>query len=329
MRGVPEDSESHPRIGGEINTPHAERVIRAFAARQHGVVSKRQLLAAGLSPKMIERRCAAGRLIPVHRGVYAVGHASLRREGLWLAAVLAAGPGAALSHRDAATLHGLLHGNAPRIDVTTPGQRRVPGVRIHARRVLDAKDMITVQGIPTTTISRTLVDLAEVLPHQRLRKALEEADRAGALDVNDIEDALRRTRGRRGGGHATLVAALEAHDGRETRITRSELEDRFLALLDAHAIPRPQTNANIDGLEVDAYWPDAGLVVELDGYAFHRTRAAFQHDRERTNALTLAGYTVLRFTYGDVMLRAAETAARVTRARGSAPRPRRSARPAR
>jgi predicted transcriptional regulator of viral defense system len=149
------------RIGGELDT-HRDRAIAGLAARQHGVVNRRQLLDAGVSDKAMERRLRSGHLVRLHRGVYAVGHAQLRPEGRWLAAVLAAGPGAALSHRSAAALHGVRDGDGA-IDVTTTRRATVRGVVIHRTTVLAAQDVTTRRGVPITTLPRTLVDLAGIL----------------------------------------------------------------------------------------------------------------------------------------------------------------------
>jgi very-short-patch-repair endonuclease len=241
------------------------------------------------------------------------------------------GPNAALSHRDAAALHGLRLSNGALIDVSTSAARKGGvGVRAHARVTLDLADITTVDAIPVTTVARTLVDLAGIVPPDNLAKTLSEAERLGKLDVRALDAALKRTRGRHGQGHQALSAALAELVHHGPRLTRSELEDRFVALLDAHSLPSPHMNARIEGVEVDALWPAEGVVVELDGYAFHRGARSFQRDREKTNDLLLAGYVVLRFTYEDVVRRPAATAERVaralSRARGFARPPRAAAR---
>jgi predicted transcriptional regulator of viral defense system/very-short-patch-repair endonuclease len=301
--------------------------IAELAARQHGVVSRGQVLAAGIAPTTLRDRVGRGQLVPLHRGVYAVGHAHLRREGHWLAAVLAAGPGAVLSHRDAAALHALRPSNRPRIELSTPRERKPTAkLDVHARRALAADDVTAVDGIPVTTVARALVDLAEVLSHQALMKALGKAERQGKLDVVGIEQALARVRGRRGGSGAKLRAALAELAAAGTTMTRSALEDRFLCLLDAHDLPRPATNRHIAGYEGDAVWTTARLVVELDGWDAHKTRRAFQHDRAKGNAIQAAGYVLLRFTHDDVARRpnevAAQIAARLSPTSGSARPPR-------
>jgi hypothetical protein len=285
-----------------------------LAAGQHGVVSRGQLLDAGITRTMIEQRLASGQLVRLHRGVYAVGHAHLRIEGFWLAAVLAAGPRAALSHRDAAALHGLRPSSRPRIEVSTPLERkRTAKLDVYGRRLLDAEHITTVAGIRVTTVSRTLVDLGEVLAHQALVKVLGEAERQLELDVTGIDECLHRLRGRRGPATAKLRRALAELDAHGATLTRSPLEDRFLPLLDAHDIPRPATNAYVAGYECDAVWHAARVAVELDGWDGHKTRRAFQHDRTKGNAIQAAGYALLRFTHADVVRRPDEVAADVAK----------------
>lgn len=299
---MPELSTSTGDNDQQTCTVPAEAAIGRLAAGQHGVVARRQLATLGVTETMIRDRMRSGQLLRLHAGVYAVGHRQLRREGIWLAAVLALGPGAALSHRDAAGLHDLRAANHARVDVTTTrrGTRPQPGIELRRTTVLDARDVTVVGAIPVTTIARTLVDLASVLPRQQLARALREADIRRAVDAHDVEDALSRTRNRPGSGHATLRAVLEEHRDRGLQLTRSVLEDRFLALLAAHGLPRPATNARVGPFEVDAFWPARRLVVELDGWQHHHDRVAFQRDRDKGNALIELGCTVLRFTHDDV-----------------------------
>lgn len=258
---------------------------------------------------MIDKRLARRRLVLLHRSVYAVGHAHLRPNGYRLAAVLAVGPGAVLSHRDAAALHGLRDGGGTRIDVSTPAQRRsTQRIRIYGRRALDALDVTTVDGVPVTTVARTVVDLGEVLAHQALTKVCSEAERQHVLDTKGIEEAIGRVRGRRGSATAKLRAALADLAAHGATLTRSHLEDRFVSLLEAHDLPRPATNAYVAGYEFDAVWRAQRLAVELDGWDGHKTRRAFQHDRTKGNAAQQAGYALLRFTHADVMRRPDEVA---------------------
>jgi predicted transcriptional regulator of viral defense system len=298
------------------NVGHPDRALGELAAPQHGVVARRQLEAAGVTRQMVASRVASGQLVRLHRGVYAVGHARLRREGWWLAAVLAAGSGAVLSHRDAAALHGLRPpGDRRRVDVTTAGRAvGTSRIDVHRTTVLASEDAAIVAGIPVTSIARTLVDLAAVVTARELGKALEEAERQRRFDLRGIEEALERTRQRRGRGHSTMRQGLEELRATGASVTRSELEERFVALLDARSVPRPWTNYGIEGMEVDACWPEQRLVVELDGWDSHGTRQAFQRDRSRSNDLAATGWTLLRFTHADVTRRPADVAARVAHA---------------
>jgi predicted transcriptional regulator of viral defense system len=288
--------------------------IAALAAGQHGVASRAQLLDAGIRPTTLRDRVERGQLVQLHRGVYAAGHGHLRPNGYRLAAVLAVGPGAALSHRDAAALHGLRAGGGTRIDVSTPAERSsTERIRVHGRRALNARDVTTVDGIPVTTVARTLVDLGEVVAADALRKALGEAERQRTLDVKGIEEAIGRLRGRRGASVARVRAALADLAAHGATLTRSHLEDQFLSLLEAHDLPRPATNAYVAGYEFDAVWHADKLAVELDGWDGHKTRHAFQHDRTKGNAIQAAGYALLRFTHADVMRRPHEVAADVAK----------------
>jgi very-short-patch-repair endonuclease len=282
-----------------------DRLIGALAARQWGVVTRGQLLDAGLSGTVVRGRARSGRLLLVHRGVYAVGHARLRREGHWLAAVLAVGPGAVLSHRDAAGLHGLRPANHARIDVTTTRNRSdEPGIQVHRTRVLDAQDVTTVSGIPVTTVARTLLDLAGLVPHDHLAKAIKEAERQRSFDLRKVEAALARTRGRCGPGHRALREAIAEHAALGLSASDSALEDAFLRLVRDQSLPSPALNAYVEGFRVDTVWRTSRVAVELDGWAHHHTRAAFQRDRERDAALTAAGWRVVRFTHHHVTRRA-------------------------
>ncbi|MGN6190430.1 MAG: DUF559 domain-containing protein [Conexibacter sp.] len=183
-------------------------------------------------------------------------------------------------------------------------------IRLHPA-TLAARDLTTVEGIPVTTVERTLVDLADVVPEDSLAKALREADYLRVLDVHRLRDAMARTRHRPGPGHARLTAVLEEHRRRGTQLTRSVLEDRFLVLCERHGVPRPRTNFHIGAYEVDACWPQHRLVVELDGWGRHKDRVAFQRDRDKGNALAEAGWRLLRFTHDDVVRRPTETVARI------------------
>jgi very-short-patch-repair endonuclease len=275
--------------------------VAEVAAAQYGVVSFAQLRAVGLGRGAVEKAVRGERLIRLHTGVYAVGHRVLRVEGGRLAAVLACGEGAVLSHRSAAAHWELLPTARTLVDVTTPRtRRRVPGIDVHRSRSLDARDTTTHQGIPITTVSRTLLALAATIHAGRLETALAQAERLQLYDQRAITDLLQRANGHP--GKATLAQATAG----EPKLTRSELEQRFLALVRKAGLPEPLSNhvlADLDHQrhEVDFYFPAHRLVVELDGWDTHRTKAAFKSDRRRDAALTSIGYRVMRFTYDDVV----------------------------
>jgi very-short-patch-repair endonuclease len=263
--------------------------MAALANRQHGVVARDQLVELGLSRNVIARHVQRGRLHRLHRGVYAVGHRALSREAHWMAAVLASGDGAVLSHRSAAALWGIRDSRRATIDVTSPRERRRPGIDTHHARL--APDEVTMhRAIPVTTPARTLLDLAALLDQHRLARA---AERAEALRLTSPTSlgALAARYPRRPGTPA--IRRLQPTD----TTTRSELERRFLTLLEAEKLPRPLVNTPIDRYEADFAWPAANLIAELDGYQTHATRAAFERDRARDRTLQTQGWRVLRITW--------------------------------
>lgn len=307
---------------GQRSIDTHERTIAALAERQYGVVARGDLLKAGLSPAAIDRRLTYGTLVLLHRGVYAVGHRRLTQDGFWLAAVLAAGPTALLSHRDAARLHGLGRWRAPRgvVEVTTTRRAAsTTAVTIYARRRLAPADAAAVAGVPVTTVARTLVDLADVLDRDRLATALGEAERVHRLDARELHAAAERVAHRRGPGPARLREVLADHARRGVTLTRSELERAFAALVRTHGLPAPVLNARVEGVEIDALWRAERLAVECDGWAFHRDRRAFQRDRDKANGLQLRGWRVLRFTHADVVERPQRVAAAIGAALAASP----------
>lgn len=274
--------------------------VAELAERQWGVLCLAQLRELGVSRGAREHWLQSGRLRPLHLGVYALGHAALRREGRWLAAVLACGPHAALSHGSAAALWGIRATTATRIDVTAPRSRGpLAGIRVHRSRGLAAEDVTTTLGITTTTVARTLLDLATSTSVAGLESALARAYAQRLVDANDITAVVTRANGHHGTG--TLRRATL----REPRITRSALERRFLNLVRAAGMPEPETNVwiTLDGGEewqLDVLWRRRQVIVELDGWATHRTRAAFEGDRARAARLTAAGFRHLRFTHRQI-----------------------------
>jgi very-short-patch-repair endonuclease len=212
-----------------------------------------------------------------------------------MAAVIACGSTAVLSHGQAAALHGLRPSGSGPINVTAPGRsrREIAKVRSHGVRRLHDADVTMVDGIPSTTVARTLLDLAETVRPQQLRLGLEAAERLELFDLRDINAAIERNPGRH--GIKPLTEALTDLTG-PAPWTQSELERQFLALIREHGLPEPQANVVVAGLTVDFYWPAQRLVVEVDGYAFHRTRAQFEADHRRDATLQVNDLRVIRPT---------------------------------
>jgi hypothetical protein len=273
-----------------------EEELATLARRQHGVVARRQLEEIGVAERTIERWLSVGRLHRLHRGAYAVGHDRVGARGRRLAAVLACDPDAFLSHRTAAALWGFA-GNAREIDITSPrgnqGRARMPGIRLHRCRLHHDEEMSVRDGIPTSSVARTLLDLAEAVSPSSLAHAWEEADRLRLLRLSEVTRVCERARGRRG---LRPIRKLLTEAPAPTA-TRSPLEDRVVSLCREFGLPAPMTNVEILGREVDAYWPVVRLIVEADSFEFHRHRAAFERDRARDAAMQAAGYRVVRLTH--------------------------------
>jgi predicted transcriptional regulator of viral defense system len=273
--------------------------LAGLAARQHGVFTLGQACALGLSESAVRRRAQSARLFRIHRGVYAlVARRLLSREGRWLAAVLACGDQAALSHRSAAHLHELRATTRAGIDVIVAGTmpHRHPGIDLHRSVNVAPNDVTTIRGIPVTTIDRTLLDLAAVVGRHQLARALHQADLLRLLDVSSIARQLERN------PHAPGASTLRAELDLPTELNDSPLEDRFLAAWRASGGPEPERRPYIDPgdggvlLRPDFVWRDAKVAVETDGRETHDTRAAFEEDRLRDQRLTAAGWIVIRVT---------------------------------
>lgn len=302
--------------------------VWALARRQHGVVSRTQLVSLGIHPQAIKHRLARGRLHRTRwRGVYAVGRPQLSRCGLWLAAVLACGRGAALSHRPAATLWGLGWWQRA-IEVTVPWSRnpRAAGVVVHRSMRMGADDLTTLHRIPVTTPVRTLIDLAGCLraggapaiTRDDLEAAINEADRRDLVDPETLRTALDARAGEPGVG-----VLREILDRRTFTLTDSALERRFLPIARRAGLPPPLTQQWLNGHRVDFYWPALELVVETDGLRYHRTPGQQAADRRRDQEHAAAGLTVLRFTHAQVVGEPGQVAATllaVASARGRAER---------
>jgi len=287
------ESRFSPAERAQSDSRAVEREISALAGRQRGVVSRHQLLVLGLSGKAIGRRVAAGRLIPLHAGVYAVGHRALAPGWREHAAVLACGPDAALAHRSAGVWLGMLGRWSGPVHVVIPRStdRGRDGIVVHRCPGLSPRNVLVQDGLRCTSPARTLVDLAATEP-RLLGRALREAE-VRRLDVGDVHRLLADHPRRRGA--RALRAALAAF-APGTADARSPLEHDLLDLLQASRLPPAQANAVVCGFTVDLLWPEHRVVVECDGRGTHDTASAFEEDRRRDVALQLAGHLVLRFT---------------------------------
>jgi predicted transcriptional regulator of viral defense system len=235
-----------------------ERELARIADGQHGVVTRTQLLHAGVTPAEIAHRVRTGALLREHRGVYRVGHRAPSVEARYLAAVLACGRGAVLSGRAAAHLLGLLKGRPPRAEVTTRTERHVPGVVTRRERGAESRDAIARCGIPVATVATTLVDIAAVLDVDTLARACHEARVRHGTAPAHVDAVLARRSNTKGA--AKLRRILHG----DVRVTLSGLERRFLDLMRSAGLPLPQTNRPAGGRRVDCRWPERRLTVELD-----------------------------------------------------------------
>jgi len=280
-----------------------DREIALIAKPQHGLISLDQLRGLGMDRKTAHKRVELGALHQVHTGVYSVGHSPLSRESRFMAAVLACGPSAVLSHRSAAVLLRLRKDSHTWIDVTAPNRRgRIPmGINAHRDGSLRPADRTSTRGIPCTNVSRTLLDLAAVVPVWELRKAISEAEVLRILDHAAVRQLIKRSRGRRGVARLRMVMD-EIHP--QTKRTRSDMEIDFLRMCERADLPQPEVNVKLEvgGRRVmpDFLWRDAGLVVEADSRRYHDTGSAFQSDRKREQQLQLAGWRVSRCTWEQI-----------------------------
>jgi very-short-patch-repair endonuclease len=266
-------------------------------------------LVLGFSSQAIKTLVARARLQRIHRAVYAVGHTRLTANGRWMAAVLACGRDAVLSHRDAAALHDLRQIGSGLVHVTAPRKHELEGIRCHWARTLDPRDTSIVDGIPVTSLARTYLDIAELLTHARLIDALEAGQRQNRLDVGALHAVIARNHGRH--GIEPLHAAIAKLDD-EPALLQSPPEHAMRALIRHHGLPQPQFNTYIEGELVDLVWPQHRLVVEVDGWGYHRSKRSFATDRRRDRKLVRAGWRVVRFTADDVTDRPEEVAAELS-----------------
>jgi len=268
-----------------------DAAVMAIAASQHGVVTTAQLASAGLSRDAIVHRVRVGRLRRLHRGVYLVGPLTgpLTKE---MAALFACGERAALSHATAGARGGLLP-DSPVVHVSAAGNlRRHGGVRVHRVARLHSADITVRDGCRLTTPARTLADLASHLATRELQRAVEEAQVQRLVTRHELLTLLPSR------SSPALRRAIEDHQ--EPALTRSEAERRLLDLIRSAQLPPPRTNTRVGRYEVDFFWPDQRLVVEVDGFAFHSTRAAFERDRLRDANLHAAGRRVMRVTWRQI-----------------------------
>jgi very-short-patch-repair endonuclease len=281
-----------------------------IARRQCGVVTRKQLLALSVNRRDIDRMIAAKQLHPLHRGVYLVGHPVAPPGAREMAATLACGPQAFVSHRDAAVIHKLLPYPADPGPVHVTVARdcgRRPGIAVHRVAELRPDEVGRLDGIPVTSPARTLIDLA-AMGSAEVEQAWAEAEHRGLVDRGEM---LARSIGRPGA--KLLRRVLNAGPA----LTRSEAERKLLQLIRAAALPSPAANARLNGFEVDFLWPGPRLVVEVDGFAFHGNRGAFERDRVRDATLIAAGYAVIRVTWRQLGDRPEAVVARIAAALAS------------
>lgn len=302
-------------------TPPEMRVAR-LAAAQNAVVSRRQLLACGLTSSQITLRTRRGTLHRVYRGVYAVLRAdALTVRGRLTAAVLACAPGAVLSDWAAGVWWALVEPDGRHPEVTVPGDRgrKVAGIRVHRRLGLDRRDVWMSEGILVSSPARTALDLAATMPSTALRRTLRQAQAEGRVSVRQLQDVVSRAHDHRGASRLRAVIA----DGPTP--TRSAAEDLLLDLLDEAALPRPEVNARLrlDGTTVmpDLLWREQKLIVEVDGDRFHTSTYARDHDGRRQALLEAEGYRVLRVSYRQLVEEPDRTIARIAHALAFMPTP--------
>jgi predicted transcriptional regulator of viral defense system len=302
-------SEPYGRFPAEASI---EAAIAAVAARQHAVLGLDQLRRLGLSARAAQKRARSGRLHRVHRGVYSlVPRRLLTRQGHWMAAVLASGAGAVVSHRTAAALHGLIQYNGRKLDVTVPGPNRRYGgpFVVHRSTTLTRRDVTAVDNIPCTTVARTLLDLAEVVDRRRHERAFDQAEIQEFLDSAAIADQLERN-STRPAARKTKTLLAEHYPG--STLTESQLEEAFLALCRRAGLPQPEVQQWInlpdggDPIRADFLWRPEHVIVETDGEKYHKTSQRRSSDRRKDQRLTLYGFRPVRTDAKQVLGRPAE-----------------------
>jgi hypothetical protein len=293
----------------KLHTESLDRRLARLAGRQHGVVGRWQLHELGLTDQMIKTRVAHAGLNGIHRGVYAVGHTAITVESRWMAAVLAHGPNAVLSHRSAGQLWGIYPRSRIATEVTVPGSKKTKRGIVAHRGSLMADEVVRVRGIPVTSVPRTMFDLAGMLIEREVERAWNEMEVREYRDRLSVPDLLERYPGRKG---SPLLARLADPKTTPVGITRNDLEEGFLALIDRFQLPRPRMNVHVTlrgkFYEIDCLWEDRKVAIELDGGGVHGTTKAFHKDRERDRILTAEGYTTARITWDHLTRTPSEVA---------------------
>lgn len=275
---------------------HVDVAINELAAAQHGVITRRQLLACGLGSHRVRSRVLSGQLRPIHRGVYLVGPVPghFARE---MAAVLACGPGVVVSHRSAGSMWEMVPPSEPTtpVELTTPSRNpcRRPGIVVYRPRRMYGDDVTRLDDVPVTTPVRTMLDLAAVLSTRELEQALATAERAELLSRADMAEVLARMRRHPGSDALRALIAGEVSPA----MTRSEAEERFLHLLRKAQLAPPETNVRVYGFELDFFWRAERVAVEVDGFAYHGSATRFENDRRRDALLAARGIQVVRITW--------------------------------
>jgi predicted transcriptional regulator of viral defense system len=300
---MPTESVKSPLEADFLRTRDDDRKLAELARQQHGVVSRRQLAEAGFRKDAITVRLRCGRLHRVHAGVYSVvPRQLLSRQGHWMAAVLASGPDAVLSHHTAAALWGIRGYSGGAIHVTVPHKSTSSKrIRRHLSHVREDERVVK-EGIPVTSVHRTIFDVAATTATDEVVAMIKEAEYRNLWDRLSLWDLLERYPGKR--GSRTLRFALKRITEEPTGRKRSRLEERFAPFLRRHRLPLPRFNDLISlgtkHYRVDCHWPNAGQIVELDGWEGHGTKSAFREDRARDRALRVAGYSVTRLTWNQL-----------------------------
>jgi very-short-patch-repair endonuclease len=288
-----------------------DRALADLAKRQHGIAARSQVLGLGVAGNTVDRWIRSGRLHRLHPGVYAVGHTAITRRGTWMAAVLASGSGGVLSHRTATALFGIWGSGTGELHVTVPWKGRSTRSIHRHFSVLPDDEREIVDGVPVTSAARAVLDLAGEKGEAAAESALREMEYLGIYGKVSLPMLLERYPRHRGA--AIVEVCLERLRDDPGGRVRSDLEERFLAFLDAHRIPRPRLNfwlsVDDETYQVDCLWPEARLIAELDDWKSHGTRRAFGKDRKRDRHLGRAGYRVVRITGDQIRTEPSQLAA--------------------